>query len=122
TGIQDAYNLGWKLAAVAGGTPPALLDSYEAERRPVAADVLALSNALLRQAVEPKSLVARPQADSMPLDVGYRQSTLARDDRDGTAPLRAGDRAPDATGLMTTQGECRLFDLTRGGHFTLLGF
>ncbi len=37
TGIQDAHNLGWKLAAVlAGETGPALLDTYEAERKPVA--------------------------------------------------------------------------------------
>ncbi|MBD8044935.1 rifampin monooxygenase [Arthrobacter sp. Sa2BUA2] len=40
-GIQDAFNLGWKLAAqVHGWAPPGLLDSYEAERRPVAAQVL----------------------------------------------------------------------------------
>ena len=40
-GIQDAFNLGWKLAAeVNGWAPEGLLDSYHAERRPVAADVL----------------------------------------------------------------------------------
>lgn len=40
-GIQDAFNLGWKLAAeVAGWAPEGLLDSYHAERHPVAADVL----------------------------------------------------------------------------------
>ncbi len=40
-GIQDAFNLGWKLAAeVRGWAPDGLLDSYEAERRPVADDVL----------------------------------------------------------------------------------
>ncbi|MFF7136035.1 rifampin monooxygenase [Streptomyces sp. NPDC008196] len=40
-GIQDAFNLGWKLAAeVAGRAPEGLLDSYHAERHPVAADVL----------------------------------------------------------------------------------
>jgi 2-polyprenyl-6-methoxyphenol hydroxylase and related FAD-dependent oxidoreductases len=45
-GIQDAFNLGWKLAAEVGGWAPAgLLDSYEAERRPVAADVLELTRA-----------------------------------------------------------------------------
>jgi hypothetical protein len=36
--------------------------------------------------------------------------------------LRAGDRAPDATRLTTVDGEHRLFDLTRGGRFTLLSF
>ena len=41
TGIQDAYNLGWKLALVVGeAAPERLLDTYEAERLPVAADVL----------------------------------------------------------------------------------
>jgi len=40
-GIQDAFNLGWKLAAeVAGWAPEGLLDSYHVERHPVAADVL----------------------------------------------------------------------------------
>lgn len=41
TGIQDAYNLGWKLAVVARGIArPELLDSYEAERRPLAQELL----------------------------------------------------------------------------------
>jgi 2-polyprenyl-6-methoxyphenol hydroxylase-like FAD-dependent oxidoreductase len=45
-GLQDAFNLGWKLAgAVDGWAPDGLLDSYEAERRPVAADVLVLTRA-----------------------------------------------------------------------------
>ncbi|MDH6114200.1 2-polyprenyl-6-methoxyphenol hydroxylase-like FAD-dependent oxidoreductase [Kitasatospora sp. MAP12-15] len=40
-GVQDAFNLGWKLAAeVNGWAPQGLLDSYHAERHPVAADVL----------------------------------------------------------------------------------
>jgi 2-polyprenyl-6-methoxyphenol hydroxylase-like FAD-dependent oxidoreductase len=40
-GIQDAFNLGWKLAAeTSGWAPDGLLDTYETERRPVAADVL----------------------------------------------------------------------------------
>ena len=42
TGIQDAYNLAWKLASVLKGVAPTtLLDSYEAERRPVGAHVVA---------------------------------------------------------------------------------
>ncbi|MFT2816754.1 rifampin monooxygenase [Leifsonia sp. A12D58] len=46
-GIQDAFNLGWKLAAeVAGWAPTWLLDSYHAERHPVAADVLDITRVL----------------------------------------------------------------------------
>ncbi|BCI53275.1 FAD-dependent oxidoreductase [Mycolicibacterium litorale] len=45
-GVQDAFNLGWKLAAeVNGWAPPELLDSYHTERHPVAADVLTNSRA-----------------------------------------------------------------------------
>jgi 2-polyprenyl-6-methoxyphenol hydroxylase-like FAD-dependent oxidoreductase len=122
TGIQDAHNLGWKLAAVARGASPALLDSYEAERRPVAAGVLALSNARLQQAIDRQGIPIRRDANTTQLGVSYRGSALAHDDRDETAPLRAGDRAPDATGLATVAGERRLFELTRGGHFTVLDF
>ncbi|GAA4534247.1 FAD-dependent oxidoreductase [Amycolatopsis samaneae] len=122
TGIQDAHNLGWKLAAVVRGAAPALLDSYEAERRPVAAEVLALSDARLRQTIEEKGISTDRDASTLQLGVNYRGSALARDDRDETAALRAGDRAPDATGLTTVDGEHRLFDLTRGGRFTLLDF
>jgi 2-polyprenyl-6-methoxyphenol hydroxylase-like FAD-dependent oxidoreductase len=122
TGIQDSANLGWKLAAVANGAAPALLDTYEAERRPVAAHVLDLSNARLKQSLERSDIRLRRDASTIQLDVGYRGSVLARDDRDDTAALRAGDRAPDATKLMTVDGVHRLFDLTRGGRFTLLNF
>lgn len=45
TGIQDAWNLDWKMGQVLAGAPDALLDSYEAERRPIAATVLGLSTA-----------------------------------------------------------------------------
>ena len=50
TGIQDAFNLGWKLAAVirGQGEAAALLDSYEAERRPVAYGVVTRATQLLR--------------------------------------------------------------------------
>ncbi|HEY0933283.1 MAG TPA: FAD-dependent monooxygenase, partial [Trebonia sp.] len=47
-GLQDAFNLGWKLAAaVAGWAPPGLPDTYQAERHPVAADVLDTTRALM---------------------------------------------------------------------------
>ncbi|MEV8591767.1 rifampin monooxygenase [Streptomyces sp. NPDC052012] len=46
-GVQDAFNLGWKLAAeVHGWAPPGLLDTYESERHPVAAAVLDTTRAM----------------------------------------------------------------------------
>jgi 2-polyprenyl-6-methoxyphenol hydroxylase-like FAD-dependent oxidoreductase len=49
TGLHDAFNLGWKLALVATGrASPALLDTYQAERLPIAAGVLALTHDLVR--------------------------------------------------------------------------
>jgi 2-polyprenyl-6-methoxyphenol hydroxylase-like FAD-dependent oxidoreductase len=58
-GIQDAFNLGWKLAAeVNGWAPQGLLDSYHTERHPVAADVLDYT----RAQVELLSLAPGPQA------------------------------------------------------------
>ncbi len=45
TGIQDAFNLGWKLATVAQGAAPAwVLDTYEAERRRVAAKLVGFTD------------------------------------------------------------------------------
>jgi rifampicin monooxygenase len=58
-GIQDAFNLGWKLAAeIDGWAPEELLDSYQTERRPVAADVLDNT----RAQVELQSQEPGPQA------------------------------------------------------------
>ncbi|GAA3176501.1 hypothetical protein GCM10020255_067980 [Rhodococcus baikonurensis] len=58
-GVQDAFNLGWKLAAeINGWAPDGLLDTYESERRPVAADVLDNT----RAQAELISTAAGPQA------------------------------------------------------------
>jgi 2-polyprenyl-6-methoxyphenol hydroxylase-like FAD-dependent oxidoreductase len=122
TGIQDAHNLGWKLAAVLRGASPGLLDTYQAERLPVAAAVLALSNDLLQQIVRERGIVVERNEQTKQLGINYRTSSLSRDDRQEGALLRAGDRAPDAKSLATIEGERRLFDLMRGGHATLLLF
>jgi 2-polyprenyl-6-methoxyphenol hydroxylase-like FAD-dependent oxidoreductase len=108
TSVQDAYNLGWKLAAVLGGAPQPLLDSYEEERRPVAAHVLGLSTTLLDAA---KQGDMRRGREVHQLDIGYAGSSLALQapGRDATGPLRAGDRAPDAPLLGAA------------GHWTLVG-
>ncbi|OBB16596.1 3-(3-hydroxyphenyl)propionate hydroxylase [Mycolicibacterium setense] len=114
TGVQDAYNLGWKLAAVSAGAPGALLDSYEAERLPVAAEVLQLSGLLHRQGF---GATAPAPAAIHQLDINYRGGPLAVD-TDPSGALRAGDRAPD--GLLP-DGR-RLFDVFRGPHWTVLQF
>ena len=70
-GIQDAFNLGWKLAAALGGwAPEGLLDSYETERRPVAADVLNTTRAMMElMASEPgPQAVRRLVAELMDFD------------------------------------------------------
>ena len=122
TGIQDAYNLGWKLAAVINGANSALLDTYEEERLPVAASVLGLSNALLAQAAATRHLVAPRGAETLQLGIHYRNSGLAQDHRNAPGNVRAGDRAPDAPSLRDGDHEYRMFDLFRGPHFTLLAF
>ncbi|MCW4351768.1 rifampin monooxygenase [Hoyosella sp. YIM 151337] len=60
-GLQDAFNLGWKLAGtVHGWAPESVLDSYEAERRPVAADVVANTRAQMElMSARPGSLAMR---------------------------------------------------------------
>ncbi|WP_052863811.1 FAD-dependent monooxygenase [Streptomyces niger] len=117
TSVQDAYNLGWKLGQVLRhGAPEALLDTYEAERLPVAAGILETSTRLHRS----RSL--RRGRDLHQLTLGYRESPLTGEHRDGLAPdaLRAGDRAPDAPCTTPDGAPFRLFDAFRGPHFTLL--
>jgi 2-polyprenyl-6-methoxyphenol hydroxylase-like FAD-dependent oxidoreductase len=115
TSVQDAYNLGWKLAAVTRGAPDALLDSYEAERMPVAAHLLGLSTAMYHRNFRPTT---GPAPAIHQLDITYRGGPLALDDRAAKGQLQAGDRAPD--GLLPDG--TRLFDLFRGTHVTVLTF
>jgi 2-polyprenyl-6-methoxyphenol hydroxylase-like FAD-dependent oxidoreductase len=122
TGIQDAYNLGWKLAAVIAGADATLLDTYEEERLPVAARVLGISNALLEKSMQGRYLAAPRGTETLQLDITYRGHRLARELRAVPGSVAAGDRAPDAPGLRRGEEVCRMFDLLRGTHFTLLAF
>lgn len=119
TSVQDAYNLGWKLAAVIGGASATLLDSYEAERRPVAAGMLGLSTKLLDAA---KRGDMRRGREVQQLDIGYPGSPLALEQPGRTAGLFAGDRAPDAPLRGAAGQPTRLFELLKGTHWTLLGY
>ena len=119
TSVQDAYNLGWKLAAVLSGAPEGLLDTYEEERRPIAAGMLGLATRLLDEA---KRGEMRRGREVHQLDIGYGGSSLSLDDPLRRARILAGDRAPDAL-LKGAAGQAtRLFELFKGPHWTLLGF
>ncbi|MBO3086606.1 rifampin monooxygenase [Cellulomonas fengjieae] len=122
-GIQDAFNLGWKLAAeVEGWAPDALLDTYAAERRPVAGEVLSLTRAqseLLSPEPGPQAPrrlltelmdfedVSRFLAEKI-AGTGIRYDV-------GDGPALLGRRLRD---LPLSRG--RLYDLTRRGRGLLL--
>jgi hypothetical protein len=124
TGIQDAYNLAWKLALVLKGeAPAALLDSYEAERRPVGADVVRRTRAASESYGRERGGGAPDRFADTQILVSYKGTPFVRDDLGAETPgPAAGDRAPDAAGL-TRFGlgfPLRLFDVLRGTAPVLL--
>lgn len=134
TGVQDAHNLTWKLAARLAGAPDALLDSYARERLPVISAVLretSVAHRLLsgrgRDLARPiPAAVARLVAPLVgagmaaapvrrriaravgQIAVGYRESPLVFDEPTKRVvrygAIRAGDRAPDVAMLKTAAG------------------
>lgn len=130
TGIQDAFNLGWKLAlAVAGAAGPGLLASYDAERRPVGEEVVGRTVRHAAEGVQadpedPATLLLREAQ----LLVTYRGGPIVDPPGDraagsGGAGPRPGDRAPDCGGLSgpIAAYPLRLYDLLRErGHVLLL--
>lgn len=118
TSVQDAYNLGWKLAAVINGASQTLLDSYEQERRPIAAGMLGLSVKLLDAA---KAGDHRRGRETQQLDLCYFNSSLVQPSLSKIV-IPSGQRAPDAR-LQGAGGQSvRLFELFKGTHWTLLGY
>jgi hypothetical protein len=120
TGVQDGYNLGWKLGAVLDGVPDDLLDSYQAERLPVAARVLGISTQLLEKHVSGADDAFERGEETRQLDLSYRGGPLTLDDG-SSSTLAAGDRAPDAPCLHDGR-PVRLFSCYAGPHWTLLRF
>ncbi|MQS18109.1 NAD(P)-binding protein [Streptomyces kaniharaensis] len=126
TGIQDAWNLAWKLGYVVRGlAAAALLDTYQEERLPIAAWTLDVTTAGMTAVTDGigtpgVGVEAGRVADLTGLSLGYRWSRIAIDHLAG--PLRAGDRAPDAPCTGPDGEPARLFDRFAGDHFTLLGF
>ena len=128
TGIQDAANLGWKLAlAVRGRAARGLLDTYEAERRPAGRAALDASDRRFSSAVMPPR-VLRPVLRYVIGPALSRMRASGRDDHptyhDGPLTVqtvrrtrvRAGDPAPDG---RLPDGS-RLYDLYRDPALTLL--
>lgn len=126
TSIQDAYNLGWKLERVLRhGAGDALLDTYEEERRPVAAEVLGTSTRIHRSyRGSQRKANTRRGKDLQQLELGYRGGPLSLDLRPEVAEdaLQAGDRAPDAPCTDSSGRATRLFEVFQGPHATLLAF
>ncbi|MFF0135398.1 FAD-dependent monooxygenase [Streptomyces sp. NPDC005227] len=124
TGIQDAWNLAWKLAlAIQEGTHSSLLAaSYDAERRPVGEEVVERTvrhagQGIQADAGDPVTLLMREAQ----LLVGYRGSPIVDPESAGPAP-QPGDRAPDCAGLAVPNATypLRLYDVLRDREHVLL--
>ena len=143
TGIQEAFNLGWKLARVLkSAAPDRLLDTYHAERHPIERDVLRQTGfvtqmaeadhgplKLLRERVMPVLAALGPLRDAARLTISelsiqYRRSPLTLERVLDGGP-RAGERAPDALvhvvdgPLGRAPGVGCLFDLHDPAFFSL---
>ncbi len=126
-GVQDAVNLGWKLAQVVKGTAPdSLLDTYHAERHPVGARVLrnALASVALRRPDDRSLAANQVVAELLTLDeprkrfAGMMSGLDIRYDLGDGHPL-LGRRMPDLD-LVTATGPLRLYDLLHGARPLLL--
>ncbi|MGW7543892.1 FAD-dependent monooxygenase [Streptomyces sp. NPDC054770] len=126
TGLQDAANLGWKLAAVLHGhADPGLLDTYQSERHPVGRSVLRSSGAIVRLAMAKGPLLAvravliralghagpvRRRIVGQVTGIGYRYPAPRG------AHRLTGTRVPD----LALAGGGRLYEALRGGRFVLV--
>ncbi|WP_427889913.1 FAD-dependent monooxygenase [Kribbella sp. GL6] len=111
TGVQDAYNLAWKLA----DGREEVLATYETERRTNAQRVLGISEDLMQKHVDGDESALDRGENTRQLDISYRDPADPR-------PRAPGDRAPDAPVIDAEGNQIRLFELLRGPHETLLRF
>jgi 2-polyprenyl-6-methoxyphenol hydroxylase-like FAD-dependent oxidoreductase len=146
TGVQDAYNVAWKLALVLRGqAPESLLDTYHLERYPVGQQVMRSSDSLLRSSLAHKTLMStgrnfaikvlmpllpRPHVSGENLSglgISYhhrsRRSSLLKL-LAGQQARQAGDRVPDlelrpAPLTAETSMSVRLYDLLRQAPYSL---
>jgi 3-(3-hydroxy-phenyl)propionate hydroxylase len=127
TGVQDAVNLGWKLAQVVSGTSPdGLLDTYQAERHPVGARIL--QNSMAQMALSATDERTKALHDTMAVLLGMEEPRksiagmvagldIHYDFGDGHPLL--GRRMPDLD-LVTADGPVRVFTLLHDARPVLL--
>jgi 2-polyprenyl-6-methoxyphenol hydroxylase-like FAD-dependent oxidoreductase len=127
TGVQDAVNLGWKLAQVVHQTSAdSLLDSYHAERHPVAARVLrnTMASVALRRPDERTKALRETMSEFLGMDEPRRRFAARMSGLDihydlGEGHSLLGRRMPDLD-LTTADGPVRVFTLLRRGRPVLL--
>jgi 4,5-epoxidase len=142
-GIQDAYNLGWKLASIASGqATEKLIESYEAERRPTAQAVVQSGDEAYARMMPSGTdalqalftFLSTPEGQSFAalaeseIALGYNQSPIVEEigTRSGALPrtTKVGFRVGDVDGLIRAGQPCGLHDLVAGTTptvFVLLG-
>jgi 2-polyprenyl-6-methoxyphenol hydroxylase-like FAD-dependent oxidoreductase len=126
-GVQDAVNLGWKLAQVANGTSPDdLLDTYHAERHPVGARVLhnTMAQGALRRTDERTGALQGTITELLTMDDPRKRFAGVMSGLDvqydlGAGHLLLGRRMPDLD-LVTADGPLRVFTLLHDAKPVLL--
>lgn len=127
TGVQDAANLGWKLAQVVNGTSPeSLLDTYHAERHPVAARVLrnTMAQVALMRVDDRIEALRDTVAELLGMDEPRRRFAAMMSGLDihydlGEGHPLLGRRMPDLD-LATADGPLRVFSLLHDARPVLL--
>jgi hypothetical protein len=127
TGVQDAVNLGWKLAAVIKGTSPeSLLDSYQAERHPIAARVLrhTMASVALRRDDDRTKALRDTMAELLAMEEPHKRFAAMMTGLDirydlGEGHPLLGRRMPDLD-LLTANGPLQVFTLLHNARPALL--
>jgi 3-(3-hydroxy-phenyl)propionate hydroxylase len=127
TGVQDAVNLGWKLAQVVKRiSPDSLLDTYHAERHPVGARVLrhTIAQVMLRRPDERTKALRDTMSELLGMDEPRRRFAAMMSGLDihydlGEGHALLGRRMPDLD-LVTANGPLRLFTLLHEARPALL--
>ncbi|HMC96478.1 MAG TPA: FAD-dependent monooxygenase, partial [Flavobacteriales bacterium] len=129
TGLQDAVNLGWKLAQVIKGvSPDSMLDTYHAERHPVAARVLRtnMAQVMLRRPDERTQALRDTITELLAMDEPSRKFAVLMFGLDihydlGEGHPLLGRRMPDLD-LITANGALRVFTLLQAARPVLINF